>query len=90
MRFRTSSFVLASLAISGTTLAAPTPPMPFDSPVPNSPNPDEWTESIRSPHVARSPFLGGVAPSPRMLPAVRIAGRRRSPRKYIFSKIRLI
>ncbi|PVF98163.1 hypothetical protein CPB86DRAFT_784988 [Serendipita vermifera] len=67
MKLSTSSFVLASLAISGTSLAAPTPPMPFDSPVPPSPNPDEWLD-VRSPRIPRSP----------MLPAIRIAGQRRA------------
>jgi len=42
--------------------------MPFDSPVPNSPKPDDYTESVRSPRVPRSP----------MVPAIRIAGRRQS------------
>ncbi|KIM31754.1 hypothetical protein M408DRAFT_327196 [Serendipita vermifera MAFF 305830] len=50
-------------------LGAPTPTIPpFDSPVPGSPRIDDWADSARSPRIPRSP----------MVPAMRIAGRRRS------------
>ncbi|KAG8815123.1 hypothetical protein FRC17_000860 [Serendipita sp. 399] len=66
MKVSTSSLMLASIAFTGSTLAVPAP-RPFESPVPGSPVPDEWPESVRSPSVPRSP-----------MPAMRVAGRRRS------------
>lgn len=84
MKFTKSSVVFASLALSGTsTLAAPTPPLPFDSPVPASPQiGDEWAEAARSPRVHRSPFLTPAPDSPRHRATVKIAGRRRSMREF--------
>ena len=82
MRVVSSSFVIAAMAFSP-ALGAPTPTMPqFDSPVPNSPRLDDrdWAEALRSPQIPRSP----------MVPAVRIAGRRRSIRKSIPSSSSLL
>ncbi|KAG9054883.1 hypothetical protein FS842_003851 [Serendipita sp. 407] len=67
MKVSTSSLMLASIAFTGSALAVPTPRVDFESPVPGSPIPDDWPESVRSPSIPRSP-----------MPAVRVAGRRRS------------
>jgi len=69
--------ILATLAVAGSSLAAPIGP--FDSPVFNSPNP---ADDARSPLIAPSPLPELASPRLPASPAQRIAGRRRSIRTF--------